>query len=176
MSISHNEIESYLERARRERAAFIAKLLRGGASSIGRAVRLGTSWGVGLGRSAVAAISAWHQQRATARELRGLDDRTLKDIGVKRSDIEYLAAMIAALPDRRFARAAPPALDAADALRNPLASIRSLSEILRDNPHLPRTTREHFLGKVIAESERLDRAIDRVLNSPPAQDPARRAS
>jgi signal transduction histidine kinase len=85
--------------------------------------------------------------------------------------------MIAASPERRFDRgAALPALDAADALRTPLTSIRSLSEILRDNPHLPRATRERFLGIVIAESERLDRAIDRVLNSPPAQAPARRAS
>jgi uncharacterized protein YjiS (DUF1127 family) len=173
MSISHNEFENYLERARRERAAVIAKLLRGGASSTARAVRRGINWGVGLGRSAVAAISAWHQQRATARELRGLDDRTLMDIGIKRSDIDHLAAMIAASPERRFDRgAASPALDAADALRTPLASIRSFSEILRDNPHLPRATRERFLGIVIAETERLDR----VLNRPPVQAPARRAS
>jgi uncharacterized protein YjiS (DUF1127 family) len=177
MSISHKEIESYLERARRERAAVIAQLLWGGASSMARALRRGTNRGVGLGRSAVAAIGAWHQQRATARELRGLDDRTLKDIGVKRSDIDHVAGMIGASPERRFDRgAAPPALDAADALRTPLTSIRSLSEILRDNPHLPRATRERFLGIVIAESERLDRAIDRVLNSPPVQAPVRRAS
>jgi uncharacterized protein YjiS (DUF1127 family) len=177
MSISHQEIECHLERARRERAAVIAQLLSGGASSMARALRRGTDRGVGLGRSAVAAIGAWHQQRATARELRGLDDRALKDIGVKRSDIDHLAAMIAASPERRFDRgAALPALDAAAALRTPLTSIRSYSEILRDNPHLPRATRERFLGIVIAESERLDRAIDRVLNSPSVQAPVRRAS
>jgi hypothetical protein len=60
MSISHKEIESYLERARRERAAVIAQLLSGGASSMARALRRGTDRGLGLGRSAVAAIGAWH--------------------------------------------------------------------------------------------------------------------
>jgi Na+/proline symporter/signal transduction histidine kinase len=49
-------------------------------------------------------------------------------------------------------------------LRTPLTSIRAFSEILRDNPQLADTQREHFLGIVIRESERLTRLINQVLD------------
>jgi signal transduction histidine kinase len=59
--------------------------------------------------------------------------------------------------------------DVAHALRTPLTSIRSFSEILRDNPDLPRVTRERFLGIVLTESQRLDRIIEQLLHiRPPA--------
>ncbi|MBM3477929.1 MAG: histidine kinase [Alphaproteobacteria bacterium] len=49
-------------------------------------------------------------------------------------------------------------------LRTPLTSIRSFSEILRDNPGLPAAERGAFLDIVIAESERLTRLINQVLD------------
>jgi len=49
-------------------------------------------------------------------------------------------------------------------LRTPLTSIRSFSEILRDNPHLPPEERQQFLEITVKESERLTRLINQVLD------------
>ncbi len=49
-------------------------------------------------------------------------------------------------------------------LRTPLTSIRSFSEILHDTPDLDLAERQHFLGIVIRESERLTRLINQVLD------------
>jgi signal transduction histidine kinase len=49
-------------------------------------------------------------------------------------------------------------------LRTPLTSIRSFSEILHDTPDLDLSERQHFLGIIIRESERLTRLINQVLD------------
>ena len=49
-------------------------------------------------------------------------------------------------------------------LRTPLASIRAFSEILRDHPDLTLAERHEFLRIVIAESERLTRLINQLLD------------
>jgi signal transduction histidine kinase len=49
-------------------------------------------------------------------------------------------------------------------LRTPLASIRSLTEILYDNPQIDREQRKNFLAIVVKESERLTRLINQVLD------------
>ena len=49
-------------------------------------------------------------------------------------------------------------------LRTPLTSIRSFSEILHDDPDMPLAQRQEFLDIVIAESERLTRLINQVLD------------
>lgn len=49
-------------------------------------------------------------------------------------------------------------------LRTPLTSIRSLSEIVHDHPDLTIDERQHFLGAVIKETERLSHLISTVLN------------
>jgi signal transduction histidine kinase len=49
-------------------------------------------------------------------------------------------------------------------LRTPLTSIRSFAEILHDNPELEAGQRGEFLGIIIAESERLTRLINDVLD------------
>ena len=49
-------------------------------------------------------------------------------------------------------------------LRTPLTSIRSFAEILHDNPDLEAPRRGEFLGIIIAESERLTRLINDVLD------------
>jgi Na+/proline symporter/signal transduction histidine kinase len=49
-------------------------------------------------------------------------------------------------------------------LRTPLTSIRSFSEILHDSPDLELNERQHFLGIIIRESERLTRLINQVLD------------
>ena len=49
-------------------------------------------------------------------------------------------------------------------LRTPLTSIRSFSEILVDNPDLPRARLHHFLEIIASESQRLTRLIDEILD------------
>jgi signal transduction histidine kinase len=50
-------------------------------------------------------------------------------------------------------------------LKTPIASIRSLSEIMRDYPDLTADERRRFLDAMIIENERLSRAVDRVLGA-----------
>jgi Na+/proline symporter/signal transduction histidine kinase len=49
-------------------------------------------------------------------------------------------------------------------IRTPLTSIRALSEIVYDNPDMDQEEREHFLGTVVKESDRLSRLINQVLD------------
>lgn len=49
-------------------------------------------------------------------------------------------------------------------LRTPLTSIRALSELMRDEPDMDAAQRGQFLGIVVAESERLSRLVNQVLD------------
>lgn len=49
-------------------------------------------------------------------------------------------------------------------LRTPLTSIRSFAEILRDTPDIEGEKRQHFLGIMVLESQRLSRLIDEILD------------
>jgi signal transduction histidine kinase len=49
-------------------------------------------------------------------------------------------------------------------LRTPITSIRAFSEILFDNPDIEAEDRQHYLGIVIKETERLSRLISQVLD------------
>jgi signal transduction histidine kinase len=49
-------------------------------------------------------------------------------------------------------------------LRTPLASIRALTELMRDEPGMEAAQRQQFLGLVVAESERLTRLVNQVLD------------
>jgi signal transduction histidine kinase len=49
-------------------------------------------------------------------------------------------------------------------LRTPLTSIRSFSEIVRDNPELPLEERREFLRIIVQESERLTRLLNDILD------------
>jgi len=49
-------------------------------------------------------------------------------------------------------------------LRTPLTSIRALTELMRDDPAMDAAQRQHFLGLVVAESERLSRLVNQVLD------------
>ncbi len=49
-------------------------------------------------------------------------------------------------------------------LRTPLASIRALTELMRDEPDMEGAQRQQFLGLVVAESERLTRLVNQVLD------------
>ncbi len=49
-------------------------------------------------------------------------------------------------------------------IRTPLTSIRSFSEILRDNPELDLEERHEFISIIVQESERLSRLINDILD------------
>ena len=49
-------------------------------------------------------------------------------------------------------------------LKTPLTSIRSLSEILRDNPMLPPKMREQYLKIILSESHRLESVVSVLLD------------
>lgn len=49
-------------------------------------------------------------------------------------------------------------------LRTPLTSIRALSEMLHDDPRIELEQRRRFLGIIVAESERLTRLINQILD------------
>ena len=49
-------------------------------------------------------------------------------------------------------------------LRTPLTSIRALTELMRDEPDMDSAQRQQFLGLVVAESERLSRLVNQVLD------------
>ncbi|MDH5541191.1 MAG: ATP-binding protein, partial [Rhizobacter sp.] len=49
-------------------------------------------------------------------------------------------------------------------LRTPLTSIRALAELMVDDPQMPEAQRQQFLGIVVAETERLSRLVNQVLD------------
>ena len=49
-------------------------------------------------------------------------------------------------------------------LRTPLTSIRALSELMRDDPEMDVPQRQQFLALVVAETERLSRLVNQVLD------------
>ncbi len=49
-------------------------------------------------------------------------------------------------------------------LRTPLTSIRALAELMADDPQMPVAQRQQFLGIVVAETERLTRLVNQVLD------------
>ncbi len=49
-------------------------------------------------------------------------------------------------------------------LRTPLTSIRALAEVMVDDADMPLEQRQHFLGIVVAETERLSRLVNQVLD------------
>jgi len=49
-------------------------------------------------------------------------------------------------------------------LRTPLTSIRALAEMMRDDAGMPAAQRQQFLGIVVAETERLSRLVNQVLD------------
>jgi signal transduction histidine kinase len=51
-----------------------------------------------------------------------------------------------------------------EALRQPLTSIRSLSELLQENPGLPAEQHAQMLGLIVEETKRLNRLIGQCLD------------
>ena len=86
-----------LQRAHVERAEAVRRFIVGIGPGLAAAGRKSLSIAVGLARK----LEAWQRARAAAAELRALDDRSLKDIGVYRSDIPRIAEAVAVGIDPR---------------------------------------------------------------------------
>ena len=86
-SISTPEMERYLRRTRQERSQMFAKLSRHAAVGLAQLVREPVTIAGDIGLSTWRRIVRWHLRRAAVRDLMSLDDRLLRDIGLRRSDI-----------------------------------------------------------------------------------------
>ncbi len=85
--LSPDDLQRYIEKGRGLRAHALASLLRRGATSLAHVIHRGLRAAIGAGRSLIKAIVRGHKQGAYYRALHALDDRTLKDIGLHRSQI-----------------------------------------------------------------------------------------
>ena len=86
-TLGPEDIQRYVEKGRDLRSQALASLLRRGATSSAHVIHRGLRAAIDAGRSLVKAIVRAHERHATIRELMALDDRTLKDIGVRRDEI-----------------------------------------------------------------------------------------
>ena len=86
-TLSPDDIQRYVEKGRRLRAEALASLLRRGATSLAHVIHRGLRGAIGAARALAGGIVRAHKRRGAIRELMALDDRMLKDIGVRRDDI-----------------------------------------------------------------------------------------
>jgi len=109
-----DQLKRAAERAAREhRARMVRGLGIAVLASLRSAARGGRDIARALGDRAAAVASAgwsayadWRERRAAVKELAALDDRTLKDLGLTRSEIEYVVGRWdAARPSKRQAPA-----------------------------------------------------------------------
>jgi uncharacterized protein YjiS (DUF1127 family) len=99
--LTPEELEQLKRLAERAATEYRARLLRGFGIAVLALLRSAASGVLGLLRAlghraaAVAsagwnAYAAWRERRAAINELAALDDRTLRDLGLTRSEIEYV--------------------------------------------------------------------------------------
>ncbi len=105
--LSNPEMAPLLEKGAEARARCIRAALRGGARGIATGTRAAATACRRVVATVVRRIAAWRRRRRTAAALQRLDDRTLRDIGVDRSEILSLAREQSApepgrVPERRL--------------------------------------------------------------------------
>jgi uncharacterized protein YjiS (DUF1127 family) len=64
--------------------------LRGAGRGAGRIIRVLVDRAAAIAGERWQAYAAWRERRAAVKELAALDDRTLRDLGLTRSEIEYV--------------------------------------------------------------------------------------
>src|SRR5262245_42955918 len=84
-----------IRRAHADRAQALRDIIAGGVralrtAAISAVLGAAAETAVTTARKWWRAYSLWRERKAAVRELRALDDRTLRDIGVNRSEIEWV--------------------------------------------------------------------------------------
>jgi uncharacterized protein YjiS (DUF1127 family) len=113
-------------RARLVRGLGIAVLasLRSAARGVGRIIRALGHRAAASARAWWSSYAAWRERRAAVKELAALDDRTLRDLGLTRSEIEFVVRRDSARSSERQAPARQGAARAGTAAnRRPAPSI-----------------------------------------------------
>jgi uncharacterized protein YjiS (DUF1127 family) len=113
-------------RARLVRNLGIAALasLRGAARGVGRIIRWLAHRAAAIAGERWRAYADWRERRAAVKELAALDDRTLRDLGLTRSEIEFVVRRDSARSSERQAPARQGAARAGTAAnRRPAPSI-----------------------------------------------------
>ncbi len=86
-TLSPDDIQRYVEKGRGLRAEALASLLRRGATSSAHVIHWGLRVAIDAGRALTGVIVRARKRRGAIRTLMALNDRTLKDIGLHRSEI-----------------------------------------------------------------------------------------
>ncbi len=86
-TLSPDDIQRYVEKGRGLRAEALASLLRRGATSSAHVIHWGLRVAIDAGRALTGVIVRARKRRGAIRTLMALNDRTLKDIGLHRSQI-----------------------------------------------------------------------------------------
>ncbi len=162
--------EAFAEEARRRGRD--PALLAADAGTVNLAERL-LAGAIGSASARVLVASVAHEEPIGAEEVMRILDETSQAIEYSRRLERQSQALEATTAELRRANERLRELDrlkddfvstVSHELRTPLTSIRSFSEILLDNPSLEEGRRQEFLRIVVAESERLTRLINDMLD------------
>ena len=100
-----------------------------------------------------------------------IDHYRREALAMRRAAIADLAHRLGGLILRSFRRAPAPVrvepdlvATMSDRVRTPLTAIRSSAEVLHDNPGMSSEQRARFTAAVVAESDRLGRAVSELLD------------
>jgi Na+/proline symporter/nitrogen-specific signal transduction histidine kinase len=128
---------------------------------------------IGSASARAAVASVVREETLGMDEVMSILDETSQALAYSRELEEKSRALEAATAELRAANARLQELDrmkddfvstVSHELRTPLTSIRAFAEILHDNPDTPAAKRQHFVGIILKETERLTRLINQILD------------
>lgn len=153
---SATDVQTLINRGRRLRAEMLAGMASRGFAAIGRAVR-------------DSSLTRARRRRQTIKQLQGLSDRMLKDIGLSRDQIVGVATLLAARPAVDTGHRAKPSAE--PVVRSLLAKMRRArlrQATIRELEQLP----NRVLDDIGISRGQIPAAVDHILKKRNAQAPA----